>query len=164
MRLEDRLGRIMTRQHALFEEIQRARADVAIFRNGLTVKLSSAENQELYLRRHYQQALDEHDPKAELLRELPEREHERAAEIRTAMAELDAVLDRLKERMDAVEDAMDKVRELQPVLIGRVVAARSAGLSREVFDVLNDALTYVELALEDGGDDADGGNLVGARP
>lgn len=158
MKLEDRLHRIMTRQHELFEEIQRAQADVAVHRSGLTVRLSNVENRERYLRHHYQEALDEHDPKADLLRELPEREHARAEEIRTSMAELDTVLDRLQERMDAVRGAMEELRELQPLLIGRIVAARSAGLGREIFETLNDALTYAELALaegEDGGGDSD---------
>ena len=159
MKLEDRLGRIMARQHELYAELQRARADVAVHRSDLLVRLSSVENRERYLRRHYQQALDEGDPQAELLSELPEREHVRAEEIKTSMAELDAVLERLLERIDSVHGAMDGLRELQPLLIGRVVAARSAGLGREVFDTLNDALTYAELALADadGEMETDGG-------
>jgi chromosome segregation ATPase len=158
MKLEDRLSLVMGRQHELLQELHRAQADVAVQRSRLLVRLADVENRERYLRRHYQDALDEGDPQAERLREWPEREYARAEEIKASMAELDAVLERLLERIEAVAGAMQDLRELQPLLVARVVAARSAGLGREVFDALNDALTYVELALAagTGKDDDDG--------
>jgi hypothetical protein len=81
------------------------------------------------------------------------------------MAELDTVLERLLERIEAVAGAMQDLRELQPLLVARVVAARSAGLGREVFDALNDALTYAELALAAGtGEDDDDGDGLAPVP
>jgi hypothetical protein len=40
---------------------------------------------------------------------------------------------------------------LRPLLIARVTAASSAGLGREVFETLNDALDYIDLALDSAG-------------
>ncbi|HEX4790757.1 MAG TPA: hypothetical protein VH372_20015 [Actinospica sp.] len=157
MKLEDRLGLVLGRQHELLQELRRAQADADVQRSTLMVRLANVENRERYVRRHYQEALAEGDPEAERLRVLPEREHARAEEIKIAMAELDAVLERLLDRIEAVAGAMDDLRELQPLLVGRIVAARSAGLDREVFDALNDALTYAELALASRNDDGDGG-------
>lgn len=147
MKLEDRLGRVMARQHDLSQELFQAQADVSVQRSHLLVRLGEVERRERLLRRHYQEALDEGDPRADLLRELPERERKHAQELKTAMAELDSALERLIERIEAVQGAMSSLHELQPLLTARVVQARSVGLGREVFDTLNDALTYVELAL-----------------
>ncbi len=65
----------------------------------------------------------------------------------------------VSERIRAAEHAVEDFRVLQPQLVARVAAARNAGVGREVFDTLNDALNYVALVLDSATDDDPDGPL-----
>lgn len=53
----------------------------------------------------------------------------------------------LLERIRRAENDIEDFRTLQPQIIARVAAARSAGLGREIFETLVDALSYIDIAL-----------------
>lgn len=93
-------------------------------------------------------AVVEGDPQAEALREWPERTHARIEELEAAVGELETAEGRVSERIRSAEQDLEKLRVLLPRLVVRVTAARTTGVSREVFDTLNDALNYIELALD----------------
>lgn len=148
MKLEDRLGRVLQRQFDMIQELQRARIDVAMVRSALLVRIASLERQELDARTHYDAAAAEGDPQAEALRDLPDRARARIEELKASAEDLAAAEQQVLERIRAAEQDVEDFRLLQPQLVARVAAARNAGVGREVYDTLNDALNYVELALD----------------
>jgi phage shock protein A len=148
MKLEDRLGRVLQRQFDVIQELRRARADVATARSRLLMRIGDLEQQERDARRHYEEAVAEGDPQAEALRSWPERTWARIEELKVSADDLAAAEERVTERIHIAEQGVEDFRLLQPQLVARVTAARSAGVGREVFDTLNDALNYVELALD----------------
>lgn len=148
MKLEDRLGRVLRREFDLLHELRQARQDVATTRSVLQMRIAEHEQQERDAQEHYEAAAAEGDPEAEALRGWPERSRARVEELRGAADDLAAVEQSVSERIESVERDVEDFRLLQPQLVARVAAARSAGIGREVFDTLNDALNYVELALD----------------
>ena len=148
MKLEDRLGRVLRREFDLLHELRQARRDVATTRSVLQMRIAELEQQERDAREHYEAAAAEGDPEAETLRGWSERSQARIEELKASAEDLAAAEQSVAERIESVERDVDDFRLLQPQLVARVVAARSAGIGREVFDTLNDALNYVELALD----------------
>ena len=147
MKLEDRLGRVLQRQFDLIQELRRARTDVATVRSGLQMRIAGLEQQERDAREHYDAAAAEGDPRAEALLGWPERAGARIEQLKVSVEDLAAVEQRVTERITAAEQDVEDFRLLQPQLVARVAAARTAGVGREIFDTLNDALNYIELAL-----------------
>ena len=162
MKLEDRLGRVLQRQFELIQELRRARAEVAAVRSGLQMRIANLEQQERDARTHYDEAAAAGDPQAEALRDWPERTRARIEQLAVSLDDLTAAEERVTERVQAAERDVEDFRLLQPQLVARVVAARSAGVGREVFDTLNDALNYVELALDTSAEEDPNGPLRAA--
>jgi phage shock protein A len=150
MGLEERLNQVLRSQFALLEELRRAQAEVALTRSRLQMRIADLEGQRDHALGQYQEAVAEQDPLAEMIREQPERAAARIEELNAAVTDLEATEERVQVRIRAVEHDIEDFRVLQPQLIARVAAARTAGLGREIFDTLNDALNYVELALDTG--------------
>jgi len=159
MKLEDRLGRVLQRQFEMIEELRRARADVATVRSGLQMRIASLEQQELDARKHYAAAAADGDPQAEALRDWPDRARARIEELKASVDDMAAAEQRVVERIQAAEQDVEDFRLLQPQLVARVAAARNAGVGREVYDTLNDALNYVELALDTAAEEDPNGPL-----
>lgn len=163
MGLEDRLSSVLLKQFGLIQELRRARVEVAKVQAGLQMRIAELEEHERHARRQHEEAVAEDDPQAEALREWPERTRGRIEELQGAVGELGAAEEIVSERIRAAEHDLERFRALQPQLIARVTAARNAGVSREVFDTLNDALNYVELALDSAADDDPNGPLRTAK-
>lgn len=159
MGLEDRLISAQQKQFALIEELRRARAEVATVRSRLQMRIAELEEQERHARDQHEEAVAEEDPHAEVIREWPERTRARIEELEASVAELATAEDMVSERIrDAERDVAD-FRALQVQLVARVTAARNAGVSREVFDTLNDALNYVDLVLDSATDEDPNGPM-----
>jgi chromosome segregation ATPase len=162
MKLEDRLGRVLQRQFDLIQELRRARDDVARARSVVQMRIASLEQQERDARKHYEDAVAEGDPQAESLRDWPDKARARIEELRAPVDDLAAAELRVTERIEAAEQDVEDFRLLQPQLAASVVAARNAGVGREVFDTLNDALNYIELALDTAAEEDPNGPLRAA--
>ena len=147
MRLEDRLNGVSERQFAVLHELRKVRAEVAGARTRLQARIAELEQQEAEAAEHYEQAVVRHDSQAELIRDWPERAHARAEALGRMLPELEAAEKLVLDRIRAAEQDLEDFRLLRPLLVARVTAARSAGLGREVFETLNDALHYIDLAL-----------------
>ena len=159
MGLEDRLSSVLHKQFALIQEMRSAHSEVAAVRSRLQMRIAELEEQERHARIQHEEAVAEEDPQAEAIREWPERTRARIEELRASVAELATAEELVSERIRAAERAVEDFRVLQPQLVARVAAARNAGVSREVFDTLNDALNYVELVLDSATDEDPNGPL-----
>jgi len=148
MRLEDRLNGVSERQFAVLHELRKVYAEVVGARTRLQSRIAELEQQEVEAAEHYEQAVAQNDPQAELIRTWPARAHARVEVLGRMLPELEAAEKLVQDQIHAAEQDLDDFRLLRPLLIARVTAARSAGLGREVFETLNDALHYVDLALE----------------
>jgi phage shock protein A len=157
--LEDRLSSVLQKQFALIQEMRSARGEVVAVRMRLQMRIAELEQQEEHARQQHEEAVAEEDPQAEALREWPERTHTRIAELNASVDELATAEEMVSERIRAAEHAVEDFRVLQPQLVARVAAARNAGVGREVFDTLNDALNYVELVLDSATDEDPNGPL-----
>jgi DNA repair exonuclease SbcCD ATPase subunit len=157
--LEDRLSSVLHKQFALIQEMRSAHSEVAAVRSRLQMRIAELEEQERHARIQHEEAVAEEDPQAEAIREWPERTRARIEELRASVAELATAEELVSERIRAAERAVEDFRVLQPQLVARVAAARNAGVSREVFDTLNDALNYVELVLGSATDEDPNGPL-----
>ncbi len=147
MDLGKRLRAVSRRQLDLLEELQRARGEIIDIRGRTRMKTAELKEHEQHATAQYAQAAEAAEPDAEALRDWPERARRRVEELEAAVAELDVAEQKLSERITRATLDMEDFELLAPQLVGRVAAARTAGLSREVFETLNDALRYVELAL-----------------
>jgi phage shock protein A len=159
MGLEDRLSSVLQQQFALIQEMRSARGEVVAVRTRLHMRIAELEQQEQHARKQHEEALAEEDPQAEALREWPERTRARIVELNASVGELATAEEMVSERIRAAEHAVEDFRVLQPQLVARVAAARNAGVGREVFDTLNDALNYVELVLDSATDEDPNGPL-----
>jgi phage shock protein A len=157
--LEDRLSSVLQKQFALIQELRSARGEVAAVRTRLQMRIAELEEQEQHARKQHEEAVAEEDPQAETIREWPERTRARIEELKTSVVELATAEEMVSERIRAAEQDVEHFRVLQPQLIARVTAARNAGVSREVFDTLNDALNYLELVLDSATDEDPNGPL-----
>ena len=159
MGLEDRLSLVLQKQFALIQEMRSARGEVVAVRTRLQMRIAELGQQEEHARKQHEEAVAEEDPQAEALREWPERTHARIAELNASVDELATAEEMVSERIRAAEHAVEDFRVLQPQLVARAAAARNAGVGREVFDTLNDALNYVELVLDSATDEDPNGPL-----
>ncbi|HWG23611.1 hypothetical protein [Actinospica sp.] len=159
MGLEDRLNSVLQRQFALIQELRGALGEVAAARTRLQMRIAELDVQEQHARMQHEEAIAEEDPQAEAIREWPERARARIGELKASVVELAAVEEMVSERIRAAEQDVADFRVLQPQLVARVTAARNAGVGREVFETLNDALDYVELVLDSTADDDPNGPL-----
>jgi chromosome segregation ATPase len=162
MKLEDRLGRVLQRQFELIQELRRTRADVARARSTVQMRIAGLEQQERDARKHHEDAVAEGDPQAESLRDWPDKARARIEELKVPVEDLAAAERRVTERIEAAEQDVEDFRLLQPQLAASVVAARNAGVGREIFDTLNDALNYIELALDTAAEEDPNGPLRAA--
>lgn len=153
MGLEDRLNAVLQKQFALIQELRATRDEVAAARARLQMRIAELAEQEQHARKQHEEAVAEDDPQAEAIRGWPERTRSRIADLEAAAAELAATEETVAERIRAAEADVEDFRLLQPQLVARVTAARNAGVGREVFDTLNDALNYVELVLDSATDE-----------
>ena len=151
MSLEVRLDGVSERQFAVLHELRRVRAEVVGARTRLQSRIAELEGQEAQAAAHYEEAVAQHDPQAELIRDWPQRTHDRAEALGRMVPELEAAERLVQDRIYAAEQDLEDFRLLRPLLIARVAAARSAGLGREVFETLDDALGYIDLALDAAG-------------
>ena len=147
MSLNDRLERVLQRQLDLVRELRGSKEELALAHSRVRMRLADLEQQASEAREHHRQAVDEGDPQAEVLEDWPARIEARIEELKTAAAELEAAEAGLLERIRRAENDIEDFRMLQPQIVARVAAARSAGLGREVFETLADALSYVDIAL-----------------
>jgi hypothetical protein len=148
VRLEDRLSLVLRREFDLLQELRGARTDVATARSAVQMRIAEHEQHERDAQEHYEAAAAADEPEAEALRGWSERSRRRIEELRASADELAAAEERVLERIEAMERDIEDFRLLQPQLVASVAVARSAGVGREVFDTLNDALNYVGLALD----------------
>ena len=151
MSLHDRLSGVLRRELGLLHELREAREELAIARDRVRMRLADLERQANEAEEHYRQALDEGEPQAGLLRDWAVRIRARIEEVESAASDLEAAEASMVERIRHAERDIEDFRVLQPQIIARVAAARTAGLGREVFETLSDALSYVEIALAAGG-------------
>lgn len=166
MGLEDRLDSVLRKQLELIQGLNRARDEVLAVRARLQMRIAELGEQERHAREQHEEAVAEGDPQAEALREWPERTRARIDELEASVGELGTAEEMVSMRIRAAERDLDEFRVLQPQLIARVIAARNTGVSREVFDTLNDALNYIDLALASAADVDPNGPLRhdGVRP
>lgn len=147
MSLNDRLGAVLRRQQGLLRELRATHEDLAVVQGRVRMRLADLEHQASEAEGHYRQAVDEGDPQAEVLRDWPVRVRARIEELTAAASDLEATEASILERIRRAERDIEDFRALQPQIVARVLAARTAGLGREVFETLSDALNYVEIAL-----------------
>jgi hypothetical protein len=147
MSLNDRLGGVLRREFGLLRELRESQQELAVVHARLRMRLADLEHQASDAEQHYRQAVDEGDPEAELLRDWPVRIRARIEEVKAAASDLEVTEARIVERIRHAERDIEDFRILQPQIVARVAAARTAGVGREVFETLADALSYVELAL-----------------
>jgi chromosome segregation ATPase len=117
------------------------------------MRIAELEEHEEHARAQHEAAVAEEDPQAEAIREWPERTRARIEELKASVAELGTAEELVSERIRAAEQDVEDLRLLQTQLVARVAAARNTGVSREVFDTLNDALNYVGLVLDSATDE-----------
>jgi phage shock protein A len=153
MGLEDRLSGVLHRQFALIQELRRVRVEVVVARTRLEMRIAELEQQEQHARAQHEAAVAEEDPQAEAIREWPERTRARIEELMASVAGLATAEEMVSGRIRAAEQDVEDFRLLQTQLVARVAAARNTGVSREVFDTLNDALNYVDLVLDSATDE-----------
>ena len=163
MSLHDRLSGILRRELGLLHELRKAREELAVVQDRVRIRLADLEHQANVAEEHYRQALDEGDPQAGLLRDWPVRIRARIEELMAAASDLEATEASIVERIRHAERDIEDFRVLQPQIIARVAAARTAGLGREVFETLSDALSYVEIALAAAKPDEGNGALSAER-
>ena len=147
MSLNDRLEGVLARQLDLMRELHRSKEELALAHSRVRMRLADLEQQASEAREHYRQAVDEGDPQAEALEDWPVRIEARIEELTAAAADLAATEASLLERIRRAENDIEDFRTLQPQIVARVAAARSAGLGREIFETLADALSYIDIAL-----------------
>ena len=145
--LSDRLDGILTRQLNLVRELRLAKSELAVVHSRVRMRLSELEGQEREADEHYRAAVVEQDPHADALRDWPERVRARIEELRAAESDLAAAEVSIDERIQRAEEDVEDFQVLQPQTVARAAAARSAGVGREVFETLSDALNYVDMAL-----------------
>lgn len=145
--LSDRLDGILTRQLNLVRELRAAKSELAVVHGRVRMRLAELQGQANEAEEHYRAAVADEDPQAEALRDWPERIRARIEEVTAAESDLEAAEASLDERIRHAEQDIEDFRVLQPQIAARAAAARSAGVGREVFDTLSDALNYVEMAL-----------------
>lgn len=147
MSLNSRLDAVLERQLALVRELRRSKDELTVVHSRVQTRLADLEQQASEARDHYRAAVEEGDPQAETLRDWPGRIQARIEDLSAAAADLEATETSLADRIRRAEQDIEDFRVLQPQIIARVAEARSAGLGREVFETLADALSYVEIAL-----------------
>lgn len=148
MDLDERLRAVGRRQLDLLEELQRARRELIDVRGRTRMKIAELQEHERQAAELYQQAADEEEPDAEAIKEWPHRARLRVEELEAAVAELDEADRTLAARIAGAELDIEDFQILAPQLVARAAAARTAGIGREVFETLNDALSYIEYALQ----------------
>lgn len=148
MDLEERLRAVGRRQLDLLEELQRARREIVDVRGRMRMKIAELREHELQASELYQQAAERQEPDAEAIREWPHRARRRVEELEAAVAELAETERMMAARIAGAELDIEDFQILAPQLLARAAAVRTAGIGREVFDTLNDALSYVEYALQ----------------
>lgn len=148
MDLDERLQAVGRRQLDLLEELQRARRELLDVRGRMRMKIAELEEHERQAAELYQQATEQQEPDAEAIREWPHRARRRVEELETAVAELTEAEQQMAARIAGAELDIEDFQVLAPQLLARAAAARTAGIGREVFETLNDALSYVEYALQ----------------
>ena len=164
MSLNDRLSAVLRRQQGLLRDLRATQEELAVVQGRVRMRLADLEHQASEAEEHYRQAVDEGDPQAEVLRDWPVRIRARIEELTTAASDLEATEASILERVRRAERDIEDFRALQPQLVARVVAARTAGLGREVFETLSDALNYVEIALAAAEADDANGPLKAEQP
>ena len=164
MSLNDRLSAVLRRQQGLLRDLRATQEELAVVQGRVRMRLADLEHQASEAEEHYRQAVDEGDPQAEVLRDWPVRIRARIEELTTAASDLEATEASILERVRRAERDIEDFRALQPQLVARVVAARTAGLGREVFETLSDALNYVEIALAAAETDDANGPLKAEQP
>jgi chromosome segregation ATPase len=147
MSLNERLSVVLQSQLGLLRELREARQELAVVQGRVRMRLADLEQQASEAQEHYRQAVGEGDPQAEALQGWPVRIHARIEELKAAVADLEATEASVLARIEHAEHDIEDFRILQPQIIARVAAARTAGLGRDVFETLSDALSYVEIAL-----------------
>ena len=147
MSLNERLSAVLRSQLGLLRELREAQQELAVVQGRVRMRLADLEQQAGEAQEHYRQALDEGDPQAEALEDWPVRIQARIEELKTAASDLEATEASVLARIQHAERDIEDFRILQPQIIARVAAARTAGLGRDVFETLADALSYVEIAL-----------------
>jgi phage shock protein A len=147
MSLNDRLDAVLRHQLELVRELRRSRDELAVVQSRVRMRLAEFEEQAGEVREHHREAVAEGDPQAGALEDWPDRIQARIEELGAAAAELEAAEAGILDRIHRAEADIEDFRVLQPQIIARVAAARSAGLGREIFETLADALRYVDIAL-----------------
>ncbi len=147
MSLNSRLDAVLKHELGLLRELHASQRELALVHSRVQMRLADLEQQATEAEEHYRQASAEGDPEAEALRDWPERTRARIAELRSAAADLKATEASVHERIEHAEQDIEDFRALQPQIVARAAAARSAGLGREVFETLTDALSYLDIAL-----------------
>jgi chromosome segregation ATPase len=147
MSLSDRLDEVLMSQLELLRELRAARDELAVVHGRVRMRAAELEEQANEVGEHYRQAAEEGDPEAETLRDMSDRIKARIEDLKAADADLEATETGLHERIRRAELDIEDFRVLQPQIIARAAAARSAGVGREVFETLADALHYVEIAI-----------------
>lgn len=148
MDLDERLRAVGRRQLDLLEELQRARRELIDIRGRTLMKVAELEEHERQAADLYREAAEQQEPDAEAIREWPQRARRRVEELENAVAELTEAERKLAARIAGAELDIEDFQILAPQLLARAAAVRTAGIGREVFDTLNDALNYVEYALQ----------------
>ena len=147
MSLNARLDTVLERQLALLRELRGSRDELTVVHSRVRMRLADLEHQAAEAREHHRAAVAEGDPQADELRDWPDRAEARIPELHSAVLDLEAAEASVDERIRHAQRDVEDFRVLQPQRVARVAAARSAGLGREVFETLADALHYMELAL-----------------
>jgi hypothetical protein len=147
MTLNSRLDAVLKHELNMLRELHASQRELALVHSRVQTRLADLEHQATEAEEQYRQASEEGDPEAEALRDWPVRTRARIAELKTAAADLKATEESVHERIRHTEQDIEDFRALQPQIIARAAAARSAGLGREVFDTLTDALSYLDIAL-----------------
>jgi hypothetical protein len=145
--LNERLSVVLQSQLGLLRELREAQGELALVQGRVRMRLADLEQQVSEAQEHYRQAVDEGDPQAEALQDWPVRIQARIEELKTAASDPEATEASVLARIQHAERDIEDFRILQPQIIARVAAARTAGLGRDVFETLSDALSYVEIAL-----------------
>jgi chromosome segregation ATPase len=147
MSLNGRLDAVLKHQLGLARELHASQRELALVHSRVQMRMADLEQQAVEAEEQYRQAVAEGDPQAETLRDWPERIRARIEELKAGAAGLEATEADIRTRIRAAEQDIEDFRALQPQIVARVAMARGAGLGREVFETLTDALNYLDIAL-----------------
>lgn len=145
---EDRLAVVARMQVSLLELVQRSLLDVVAARKHLEERIDELSQSEQRITEQHEAAVAAGEEQAELLADQATRTRQRITELREDLNGLLGAEELLSSRSALMQDQIADFRNVMAVISAKVVAARTSAVAAEALDALRDAVTYVELVVD----------------